>query len=139
MKKAIAAILAVLVLVLTASCGAAPKIGEVEQSPETLVQMQLISTFGTTQKDRRIVASDDENEYVKYVVLEYENGKKTSEKTYYFYNNDTSFALAKKNYADNEAITFCDEGRYTVENTSDFNFDSYDEDYMSLGKNYIFR
>lgn len=139
MKKFIAIIAAAVMLLCTAACSSLPEPGEVEQSPETIAQMEIISSFGITLKDSRIVASQDQNDYVKYVVVNYEDGVKKSEQTYYFYNNDTAYALAKKEKAEEKNITFVDESRYTVQDSGTANTGSYDGDYMLLGKDHIFR
>ncbi len=136
--KRIILLLAALITVLCTACSSSDT-GLVEQSPETLLQMDVISSFGISQKENRIVAYKGENEYVEYVVAMYDGNKKVSEKTYWFYNSDYAYENFKEENADSKTITFFDDARYGVRDSSIGNSGTYDGDYMLIGKNYEFR
>lgn len=137
MKKIIALLAAAIMLLLTACTQAGPE--NVEQDPETLIQMDVISSFGISQKHNRIVAYKGENNYLKYVVAMYDGDNKTSEKTYYFYNNDYAYNEFKEENADSATTTFFDEGRYVVCDTGIGNSGTYDGDYTLFGKEHDFK
>lgn len=113
MKRIIAFAAAIFMLFSFASCSSQPKPGEVEPNPVEKAQKQIISSFGITQKDSRIVAYQGTNDYVKYVVVYYENGIRTDEVTHMFYTNDVAFEAAKEEMSENPHITeIADEKRY---------------------------
>lgn len=138
MKKIIALLAAAIMLLCTA-CSSTPKPGELEQSPETLAQMEVISTFGISQKNNRIIGFKGENDFIEYIVVMYNGDTKTSEKTYYFYNNDTAYDNFKEENAENPVLTFFDDARYVTRDSGIANTGTYDGDYMLLGKTYDFR
>ncbi len=138
MKRIILLLTAVIMIFCTA-CNSSSDKGHAEQSAETALQMEVISSFGISQKGNRIVAYKGENEYVEYVVAMYDGNRKTSEKTYCFYNNGYAYEDFKEENADSETITFFDDARYTVKDSSIGNSGTYDGDYMLIGEKYDFR
>lgn len=114
MKKIIALISAFVLLFSLASCAdPAPKPGDVEPSPVEKAQSKLIAGLGITQQDSRIVAYQGTNDYIKYVVVYYENGVKTDEVTHMFYTNENSFEDASEEMSGKSEVTQIDaEKRY---------------------------
>lgn len=134
MKKLISAVLAVLLLASLCSC--APKPGEMEQSPESIAQSEIIGTLGRTIKDSRIVAYSDENDYVKYIVVFYENGKKADEVTHYFYNNDIAFERDKPGFEGEKELVVEDEKRYISFKSNEAAAGIYSEDRKIIEQSY---
>lgn len=99
-----------------------------EQDPVTLLQNDVIATFGISQKDNKIVSYIGENNYVKYILIKYENGSKISEVTHYFYNNDADFEDAKELYASNSAVTIDSEKRHISMLSAEIHEGSYGAD-----------
>lgn len=137
MKKIIALLAAAIMLLCTACTSSGPD--SVEQDPETLLQMDVISSFGITQKQNRIIAYKGENYYLEYFVAMYDGDTKTSEKTYYFYNDTRTYNEFKEKNSDNPTMTFFDDARYVIQDTGIANSGTYDGDYMIAGKKYEFR
>lgn len=138
MKKIIALLVLAIMLLCTA-CSGTPKPGEFEQSPETLAQMKVISSFGISQKNDRIIGYKGEDDFLEYIVVMYSEDTKTSEKTYYFYNNDVAYENFKEENADVPVFTFFDDARYVIRDSGTANTGTYDGDYMLLGEIYDFR
>ena len=134
MKRIISAVLAALLLLSLCSC--APQAGELEQSPEAIAQSEIIGTLGRTIKDSRIVAYSDENDYVKYIVVYYENGKKTDEETHYFYNNDLAFDRDKPGFEGETELVVEDEKRYISFKSNEAVGGSYIEDRKIIEQSY---
>lgn len=137
MKKIIALLAAAIILLFTACTSSGPD--SVAQDPETLLQMEVISSFGITQKQNRIVAYRGENYYLEYFVAMYDGDTKTSEKTYYFYNDTRTYNEFKEKNSDNPVMTFFDDARYVIQDTGIANSGTYDGDYMIAGEKYDFR
>ncbi len=113
MKRIIAFITAVFMLFSFSACSNQPKLGEVEPNQVEKAQGKIISSFGITQDGSRIVAYQGTNDYVKYVVVYYENGVRTDEVTHMFYTNDVAFEAAKEEMSGDPDVTkIDDEKRY---------------------------
>ena len=134
MKRIISAVLTALLLISLCSC--APQAGELEQSPQAIAQSEIIGTLGRTIKDSRIVAYSDENDYVKYIVVYYENGKKTDEETHYFYNNDLAFGRDKPGFEGETELVVEDEKRYISFKSNEAVGGSYSEDRKIIEQSY---
>ena len=134
MKRIISAVLTALLLLSLCSC--APQAGELEQSPQAIAQSEIIGTLGRTIKDSRIVAYSDENDYVKYIVVYYENGKKTDEETHYFYNNDLAFGRDKPGFEGETELVVEDEKRYISFKSNEAVGGSYSEDRKIIEQSY---
>ncbi len=137
--KRIILILAAVIMVLCTACSSVHTSGNGEENPQIKLQTEVISSFGISQKQNRIVAYKSENEYLEYVVAVYDGNKKTSEKTYYFYNSGYAYDIFKEENADSEVITFFDDAHYAVKDTSVANTGTYDGDYTAIGEKYDFR
>lgn len=113
MKRIIAFITAVFMLFSFAACSNQPKPGEVEPNPVEKAQSKIIASLGITQEGSRIVAYQGTNDYVKYVVVYYENGVRTDEVTHMLYTNDVAFEAAKEEMSSDPDVTeINDEKRY---------------------------
>lgn len=114
MKRIIALISAFVMLFSLASCQQpAPKPGDVEMTPVEKAQTDIINSLGITQQDSRIVAYQCESDYVKYVVVYYENGVKKDEVTHMFYTHENPFNAAKAEMEGKSEVTeIDDEKRY---------------------------
>ncbi|MBQ2847207.1 MAG: hypothetical protein IJE74_03015 [Clostridia bacterium] len=96
MKRIIALFSALIMLFFLASCDKSVNPGDFEPSPVEAAQSKIIAGLGITQENSRIVAYQGTNDYVKYVVVFYENGKRTDEVTHMFYTNDIAFEKANE-------------------------------------------
>lgn len=114
MKKIIALISAFVMLFSFASCQQpAPMPGDVEPTPVEKAQMDIINSLGITQENSRIVAYQSESDYVKYVVVYYENGVRKDEVTHMFYTHENPFNAAKSEMEGKSEVTEIDaEKRY---------------------------
>jgi hypothetical protein len=138
MKRIILLLTAVIMIFCTA-CSSSSNSGNAEPNSEIALQMEVISSFGITQKGNRIIAYKGENEYVEYIVAMYDGDRKTSEKTYRFYNSGYAYEEYKKENADSETITFFDDAHYGVKDSGIGISGTYDGDYMLIGESYDFR
>lgn len=113
MKRIIAFMSVLLIMFSFVSCSNQPEPGEVEPSPVEKAQGQIIAGLGVTRNDSRIVGYQGTNDYVKYVVVYYENGIKTDEVTHMFYITDAAFEEAEQEMSGKSHVTQVDaEKRY---------------------------
>ena len=112
MKKIIALISALLIIISLAACSANPKPGEVEPSPIEKAQGEIISSFGFTKENIRIVAYEGTNDYVKYIVAVYNDGKRADERTHYFYTHDVAFEAGSAELKNATDVEIDPEKRY---------------------------
>ncbi|MBQ2841402.1 MAG: hypothetical protein IJE72_00035 [Clostridia bacterium] len=140
MKRIIALISALLMLVSLASCSEPTKPGEFEQGPVETAQGKIISGLGITQENSRIVAYTGTNEYVRYVVVFYEDGQRVDEVTHMFYTSDISYAKAKESFEGNKNVTeISDESRYISYWSGVALYGTYAEDLELIGKEYVIK
>lgn len=141
MKKIIALISALVLIFSLASCSdSTPKLGDVEPTPVEKAQTKIINGLGITIQDSRIVAHEDTNDYVKYVVVYYENGKKTDEVTHMFYTNENSFAAANEEMNGKSEVTQIDaEKRYISFWSGNAYYGTYAEDLELIKEDYIIK
>ena len=140
MKKIIALISALLMVLSLVSCAEPTKPGEFEQGPVETAQGKIIAGLGITQKDSRIVAFLGTNEYLRYVVCFYENGIKTDEVTHMFYTSDIAFEKAKESFEGNKNVTeITDESRYIAYWSGVGLYGTYEEDLKLIEKEYMIK
>ncbi|MBR5562270.1 MAG: hypothetical protein IKW12_03880 [Clostridia bacterium] len=141
MKKIIALISAFVMLLSFASCRKpAPQPGDVEPSPIEKAQTDIINSLGITQKDSRIVAYECVNDYVKYVVVYYENGVKTDEETHMFYTNEPAFNAAKEKLEGKSEVTELNADiRYISYWSGDAFNGNYEQDLEKIKENYTIK
>lgn len=96
MKRIISLFSALLMLFSLASCDNTVKPDDFEPSPVEAAQGKIIAGLGITRENSRIVGFQGTNDYVRYVVVFYENGQRTDEVTHMFYTNDIAFEKASK-------------------------------------------
>lgn len=118
MKRILYAALAVIMIMSMASCsnGGGQKVEldpNLSQSNLGAKQQEIMDTFGVSITDSSIVGYRPADQYLEYIVIKYENGKKTGEATHYFYSDESYFANALAEYGeDNPAITSDEEACY---------------------------
>lgn len=140
MKKIIAVISMILVLLSLASCSEPTAPGEFEQGPVETAQGKIIASLGITIKDSRIVAYEGTNSYVKYVVVFYEDGHRVDEVTHMFYTSDISYENAKKEMENNKYVTQIeDESRYISYWSGVALYGTFDEDLKLIEKDYTIK
>lgn len=140
MKRIIALISALLMMISLASCSEPTKPGEFEQGPVETAQGKIIASLGITQKNSRIVAYQGTNDYVRYVVVFYEDGRRVDEVTHMFYTSDISYAKAKENFEGNKNVTeITDESRYISYWSGVALYGTYEEDLELIEKEYTIK
>ena len=112
---------------------------QMSESEMAAKQMEVINTFGRTQKDDRIVAFQGENEYLKYVIVYYENGKRKDEYTHYLVFGDAAYERIKAQYADVPEVLIEDETHHIRFRSAEAAGNSYAEDLEIIKQNYELR
>ncbi len=135
MKKIIALISAVLILFSLAACNRV-KPGEVEPSPVEKAQGEIISSLGNTNIDRRIVAYQATNDYIRYISVVYEDGKKVSEDTHYFFITEHSFREYSEKLSNAAGLVIDAEKQYLTYKSAEANTGSYETDLSLIRKEY---
>lgn len=134
MKRILFAAVAVIMVFSMASCAEEGKNKVVldpnlSQSGMAAKQQEVMDTFGVSIKDTSIVGYRATDLYLEYVVVKYENGKKTGEATYYFYLDESYFTNALADYGeDNPAITADKEACYIKIASNNANTGKYESD-----------
>lgn len=141
MKKIIALISAFVMLFSLASCAQpAPQPGDVEMTPVEEAQMKIINGLGITQQDSRIVAYECVSDYVKYVVVYYENGVRKDEVTHMFYTNDNAFNAAKEEMNGKAEVTEISAEKRYISFWSGYAYDgNYAKDLELIKENYTIK
>lgn len=140
MKKIISLILAAALLICCSACsGNKTEPGEFEQSEITVAQNEIISTFGITIENSRIVAYENGIDYVKYIVANYSGNVKTDEYTHYFYLNSVAFEKFAENYSENENATVDAEKLYICVATNIADTYDYTKDKALIEEEYIIK
>ncbi len=132
MKKLLSLLLIALLLLSLVACAGS---SEFEQDPVTLLQNDVIGTFGITVENEKIISYIGENNYIKYININYNDEGKVKETTHYFYNNDADFEEAKELYSSNAAAVIDSEKRHISFNTSEINTGSFNGDKDLLKSN----
>ena len=112
---------------------------QMSESEMAAKQMEVINTFGRTQKDDRIVAFQGENEYLKYVIVYYANGKRKEEYTHYLVFGDAAYERIKAQYADVPEVLIEDETHHIRFRSAEAAGNSYAEDLEIIKQNYELR
>ncbi len=111
--------------------------GEFEQSPITVAQMDIVSTFGVSETDTRLVAYENGVNYLKYIVVEYAKGTKLSETTHLFYYDDIAFKAFCDELTDEEIIEKKNDIFYVKIKSNLANNSNYAKDLEKLQRKYI--
>ena len=136
MKKLISLFLAVAAMLLLCSCADGDAQGKVENDPISQAQSEIIATLGITVENSRIVAYENANNYVKYIVAYYDNSLKTQEIVHYFYNNNEAFNKDKKNFEGVDGAEIDASRRYIRLASAEANTGSYSTDKALFEKKY---
>lgn len=141
MKKIIALISAFVMLFSFASCQQpAPKPGDVEMTPVEKAQTDIINSLGITQQDSRIVAYQSESDYVRYVVVYYENGVRKDEVTHMFYTHENPFNAAKAEMEGKSEVTEIDAEKRYISYWSGYAYHgTYAEDLELIKENFTIK
>lgn len=125
-----------------ASCGeSGSKKGKLDlditQSDMAAKQQSVIDSFGVSIENSRIVGYRFMEEYLEYIVVKYENGKKTAEATHRFYTDSSYFKKALNEYGENNPAVIDDEEKNYIKIASN-NADtgSYKSDFEKLDADY---
>lgn len=136
MKKFISVILLLCaVLGALTACSGSVSDSELTQIPVNDAQLDKIASFGITYKTQRIVVYAHANNFVKYVVADYENEKKVAESSYYFYNNEEAYGKAKAELSGTTA-KFDDSAWMVTLGEGLAAYGSFAEDLKLLGEDY---
>ncbi len=96
-------------------------------------QQSIIDTFGVSIDNTWIVGYKRENEYLEYIVVKYENGRKTAEATHRFYANDSYYENAVLEMGvNNPAIIKDEEKLYIKVATNVANTGNYKSDFEAI-------
>jgi hypothetical protein len=107
----------------------------VSQNAVASAQNKAMAGFGVTVENRKIVGYRPADEYLEYVVVEYDdNGNKTAEASYFFYTDESYFAVGKRKYGD--AAIPNEEGCYIKVASNHANTGSYKTDYDKLNADF---
>ena len=93
MKRIISLLMIAVTLFSFAACSGSNLKGKVDpnlpQGDVDSKQQSVIDTFGVSIDNTWIVGYKREDQYLEYIVVKYENGKKAAEATHRFYANDS--------------------------------------------------
>lgn len=107
------------------------------QSDMAVKQQSVIDTFGVSIENSRIVGYRFMEEYLEYIVVRYENGKKTGETTHRFYTDTSYFKKAmNENGENNPAIIHDEDKNYIKIASNNADTGSYKSDLEKLDADY---
>ncbi len=137
MKKIITLLMIAATLFSFAACGDSKHKGKVDpylsQGAVESMQQSVIDTFGVSIDDNWIVGYKRENEYLEYIVVKYENGKKAAEATHRFYANDSYYENAVVEMGVNNPAVIKDEEKLYIKVASNnANTGSYKTDFEAI-------
>lgn len=140
MKKIISLILAAASLLCISACSnSKTEPGEFEQSEIALAQNEIISGFGITAENNRIVAYENGIDYVKYIVAKYSDSVKTEEYTHYFCLSEGSFEKISNEFADDESAQIDSEKLYIRVKSNVASVFDYAKDKALIEKDYTIK
>ncbi len=136
MKKFLALFLIVCTLFCLGACKRT-KPGEFEQNDITVAQNEIITAFGKTENDIRLVAYEHGSNYLMYVVAEYDKGIKTSEAKHYFYYDVEAYNIFCEDLDEEKVIEKKADIFYVKTKSGIANNGSYEQDLENIQKKYI--
>lgn len=141
MKKIISLLIIAATVLSFAACTDSEYKGKVDpnlsQGSVDSMQQSVINSFGVSIDDTWIVGYNRENEYLEYIVVKYENGKKASEATHRFYSNDSYYENAVLEMGVNNPAAVKDEEKLYIKVASNqANTGSYKTDFEKIDKLY---
>lgn len=142
MKKLSAVLVLAAMLFLMAACTSSENEVQgklntnVSQSELGINQNKIMGTFGVSVENKKIVGYRPSDEYLEYVVVEYDDsGNKKSEASHFFYFNESYFAVAKRKYGTSAAVAE-EESCYIKVASNYANTGSYKTDYEKLNADF---
>ena len=109
----------------------------VSQNDMNLSQQQIIDTFGVSIENSSIVGYKFVEEYLEYIVVKYDNGKKTSESVHRFYTDPSYFKKAMLEHGENNPAIVNDADKCYIKIASNFaNSGNYKTDFEKLDADY---
>ena len=145
MKKILLfAVIAAMLLSFAACAQEGTKKGELDpnisQSDMNAAQQSVIDTFGVSIENSSIVGYKFVDEYLEYIVVKYENGKKTSEATHRFYTDPSYFKKAMAEYGTNNPAIIDDDAKCYIKIASNLaGSGNYKTDFESLDAEYTLK
>lgn len=137
MKKIISLLIIAATLFSFAACTDPKLKGKVDpnitQGDIDSKQQSVIDTFGVSVDDTWIIGYKRENEYLEYIVVKYENGKKSAEATHRFYANESYYGNAVLEMGANNPAAIKDEEKLYIKVASNVaNTGSYKTDFEAV-------
>lgn len=141
MKKIISLFIIAAIVLSFAACTDSDLKGKVDpyitQGDVDSKQQDVINTFGVSIDGTWIVGYKRESEYLEYIVVKYENGKKASEATHRFYANDSYYENAVLEMGANNPAAVKDEDKLYIKVASNqANTGSYKTDFEVIDEIY---
>ena len=137
MKRIISLLMIAVTLFSFAACSDSKLKGKVDpnlpQGDVDSKQQSVIDTFGVSIDDTWIVGYKREDQYLEYIVVKYENGRKTAEATHRFYANESYYENAVFEMgADNPAVIKDEEKLYIKVASNVANTGNYKSDFETI-------
>lgn len=147
MKKILAVLSALAVIISLSACKSKPDGVEsgvydpnvVSQNPTAVKQDDIIAeNFGVSIENQRIVGYEGENDYVKYIIIEYDDfGNYRKGQEHFLYHNEDAYKDALHKYGDT-VIESDDEALY-LSVASGFAGTKYSDDFKKLDDLYYIK
>ncbi|MBR2869073.1 MAG: membrane lipoprotein lipid attachment site-containing protein [Clostridia bacterium] len=134
---------AVLMLLSMAACSSSggKSTGKIEenisQSDFSAKQQKVIDTFGISVENNCIVGYQYADEYLEYIVVKYDNGKKTGEAIHRFYSNESYYQNALVEFGLKNPAIIKDDASCSIKMaTNTANTGDYKTDFEAVDKIY---
>lgn len=137
MKKLTGIIMALVLVFSMSACGTKP--GDMVQSEVSIAQSNIIASLGVTVENERIVAYQNEDTFVRYLVVYYEGGKKTDEQIHYFFNSPIAYENEKAIIDSPSEIKYDDEKQYINLKGYSVSSESYAEALEKIKNDYFIK
>lgn len=142
MKKVLTAFVLMIMMLSLASCkseGYKVDPSAVTQDSESNRQNEIIASLGVSIENKWIVGYRAADEYLEYVVVEYEeNGNKKAEASHRFYSNESYYQKALRKHG-NAVADSDDEGWYIKIASNNADTGSYKADFEKLDKDFTLK
>ena len=141
MKKIISLLIIAATVLSFAACTDSDLKGKVDpyitQGSIDSMQQDVINTFGVSIDGVWIVGYKRESEYLEYIVVKYENGKKAAEATHRFYANESYYENAVLEMGKNNPAAVKDEDKLYIKVASNqANTGNYKNDFKLIDEIY---
>ena len=109
----------------------------ISQSDFSAKQQNVIDTFGISVEDDSIIGYQYADEYLEYIVVKYDNGKKKSEAIYRFYSNESYYQNALVEFGLKNPAIIKDDAACSIQMaTNTANTGNYKTDFEAVDKIY---